>query len=115
MVKALSILLLSAACAVASARSIKVPLHKRGNPHAKEIVHADNHRWATLRSDPILFLPSTIFTLSTSSTSKDPEFSGILEYGSGNATIDFYKDDLGIDGYKICQTFGVASDVSAIG
>ncbi|KAF9347448.1 hypothetical protein BGX26_001050 [Mortierella sp. AD094] len=149
MVKAFSILLLSAACAVVSARSIKVPLHKRGNPHAKEIVHADNHRWANLRSDSkiipalnalysyyievdlghpaqktellfdtgssLVWVADSQFVPSKSSTANDLKFSGILEYGSGNVTIDFYKDNLAIDGYKISQTFGVASDVSAIG
>ncbi|KAF9994538.1 hypothetical protein BGZ80_009834 [Entomortierella chlamydospora] len=149
MVKAFSILLLSAACAVASARSIKAPLHKRGSPTAKDVVHADTHRWANLKSNSkiipalnnefsyfievdmgtpaqktellfdtgssLVWVADSQFKGSKSKTIKDLKFANLLEYGSGNVTIDFYSDSLAIGGYKVKQSFGIASNVSAIG
>ncbi|KAF8933706.1 family A1 protease [Dissophora ornata] len=149
MVKAFSILLLSVACAIASAGSIKAPLHQRGKPTAKEIVHADNHRWAELKShskiipainadysyyievdmghpaqktellfdtgSSLLWVSDTQFNVSKSTTAKNLHFANLLEYGSGNVTIDFYKDNINIGGYKVSQEFGVAGDTSAIG
>ncbi|KAI8597926.1 aspartic peptidase domain-containing protein [Dissophora ornata] len=149
MVKAFSILLLSVACAVASAASIKAPLHQRGKPTVKEIVHADNHRWAKLNShskvipainadysyyievdvghpaqktellfdtgSSVLWVANTQFDASKSTTAKDLHFANLLGYGSGNVTVEFYKDNINIGGYKVRQEFGVADDTSAIG
>ncbi|KAF8957676.1 hypothetical protein BGZ46_002102 [Entomortierella lignicola] len=149
MVKAFTVLLISAACAIASARSIKAPLYKRAHPTIKEAVAADAHRWAQLNShskiipavnadfsyyievdighpaqktsllfdtgSSLLWVANSQYTSSKSTSAKDTGLANVLEYGSGNVTIEFYKDNIGIAGYTTSQTFGVANDVSAIG
>ncbi|KAF9199930.1 hypothetical protein BGZ49_009893 [Haplosporangium sp. Z 27] len=58
MVKVSSILLLSAACAIASAGLVTLPLSKHGNSDMKAIYRSDSRRWANLDSGSLI-IPAT--------------------------------------------------------
>ncbi|KAF9197653.1 hypothetical protein BGZ59_005233, partial [Podila verticillata] len=147
--KAFSIILLSAACAIVSAKSVKVPLKQRVHPTIKQAVEADAHRWAELKTgskiipavnavfsyyieadigtpaqktellfdtgSSLLWVADSQYDSSKSTTAKDQDFANVLEYGSGNVTIEFFKDNVNIADFKFPQTFGVANNISTIG
>ncbi|KAF8978165.1 hypothetical protein BGZ46_006762 [Entomortierella lignicola] len=149
MVKVASILLLSAACAIASADLVTLPLRRNETPNMKTIVHSDRRRWANMKSgskiipatnelaayfidvdigtpaqttsllfdtgSSTLWVSNVQYDASKSKSAKDLKFSNELQYGSGNVSIEYYKDKVSIGGKKIRQNFGVAQDTSKIG